>query len=370
MQIIAICPESEATYYSESIFIESSDCGTCTDASYCSIQGFSTAAEYINGVLIGSYSSFNGDNGGYGDFTGETIELISGEEIFFSLSPGFPFLEYEEAWRIWIDLDHSGTFEESEVIFQTDQPQTGIVTGAFTLPETTIPGPTRMRIAMSYVDNTSSSLQPCVSFPFGEVEDYCVQINQLSGSSDGGCSFPTALQMIDTIEERSVLLSWSPVDNVESYEIIYQSTDLSFSDIINTTENEILIEGLSNCGTYSMHIKTICGEELSSPYSPAFTFSPLCVISISKEVSSTSDWFVYPNPTTNNFKISIADGTIQDVEISVLSANGKLISRQNKRFSSSQNSLIISSLQTQSAGVYFIKIQTERGTEVLKIIKQ
>ena len=369
IQITAICPEADTNIYSESIYIESGGCGTCTDADYCTIQGFSTAAEYIDGILIGSYLSYNGDNNGYGDFTGESIEFATGEEIFFSLSPGFPFIEYEEMWRIWIDLDHSGTFEEEEIIFQTAESSSGIVTGSFILPENTMPGSTRMRIAMSYAGDGGSLPEPCLSFPFGEVEDYCVQISQFSGGTGDSCSFPTTLSIIDSTE-NSVHFQWSQIINADGYEITYQSADLNFSDIIYVTENELIIEDLSICGTYSMHIKTMCENGASSIYSPVFEFAPMCRSAISEEENSNLDWSIFPNPTTDNFRLSISDNTIQDAEITVLAANGKLISIQNKYFSSDENSLTINSLQTQSAGVYFIKIQSDKGIEILKIVKQ
>ena len=369
MQIAAICPESDTTFYSESIYIESGGCGTCTDADYCAAQGFSSAAEYIDGILIGSFSFYNGDNDGYGDFTGESIELVIGDEIFFSLSPGFPFIEYEENWQIWLDLDQSGSFEEEEAIFQTNEPSTGIVTGSFTLPENTIGGSTRMRIAMNYAGDNSPLPSPCLSFPFGEIEDYCVQINQSSGGSGSSCPFPIALNVIDSTE-NSVQLLWNHIDNAEGYEVVYQSTDLSFSEVIHVENNEILIDNLSNCGTYTMHIKTICGDAENSIYSPVFEFAPMCNSAISVTESLLSNWSIFPNPTTGDFRISITDNTIQEAEISILAADGKLISLQKKQFSPTQNSLTINSLQNQTAGVYFVKILSNERIEVLKIVKQ
>ncbi len=370
MQITPICSETDASFYGESFFIMAGGCGTCTDADYCTAQGFSTAAEYIEGVLIGAYSSSsNGDNGGYGDFTGEDIELNIGEESSFSLTPGFHFTEYEEAWQIWIDLDHSGTFENEERIFHTDEPQEGIVTGSFTLPEGTAGGSTRMRIAMSYAETGTSLPSPCVSFPFGEVEDYCVYINQFSGGGGVNCAFPAQINIVDSTES-SIQLAWSAISNADSYEISYQAADLSFSDIINVTDNEFLLTELVTCMPYSLHIKTICENGWSSIYSPVFEFSPLCTSAISENENTNSGWSVFPNPTTDIFRLHMADNTIRDVVISILAADGKMISTQKQSFSANENGLVIDNLTTQSAGVYFLKIQSTRGTEVLKVIKQ
>ena len=366
MQIRPICLESDTTIYGNSFFIVAGGCGDCTDLDYCTVQAFSTAAEYIEGVLIGSYSSTSGDNDGYGDFTNENIELLVGENSF-SLTPGFHFIEYEEAWRIWIDLDHSGTFEDEELVFQTDEAQEGIVTGAFTIPEGTDDGSTRMRITMNFGGEPLA--EPCLSFPYGEVEDYCVYINQFPGGSSSNCPFPTELSMLENTE-NSVHLTWSAIENAEAYEVSYQATDLSFSDIIYVTENEILLTELTNCVSYSLHIKTICNNGWQSIYSPAFQFAPLCVSALAEEENVSSDWSVFPNPSSANFTLSISDDSIQDAEISIFTADGKMISTQKHKFSINQNRLVINQIATQNAGVYFLKIQSTQGTEVLKIVKQ
>ena len=369
MQITAICPDMDSTFYGESFFIVAGGCGTCTDADYCTMQGFSTAGEYIDGILIGAYSSMSGDNGGYGDFTGENIELNIGEENFFSLTPGFSFIEYEEAWRIWIDLDHSGTFEDEEIIFQTDVPQTGIVTGNFTIPEGTEGGSIRMRIAMSYVGDGEPLPQACVSFPYGEVEDYCVYINPFSSGSGSNCSFPTTVTRVDSTE-NSVHLEWTNVPNALAYELFYQADDLSFSEVMLVEGNELILTDLADCTTYSLHIKTLCENDGSSIYSPAFEFSPMCVSALEHQENINSIWSIFPNPVSDDFTISLSGGIAQEAKVSIFTSGGKQISTLTKSFFNSQNSLTINTLQSKPRGVYFVKIQYNEKTEVLKVVKQ
>ena len=368
MQISPICPESDSTAYGDSFFIVAGGCGTCTDADYCAVQGFSSSAEYIDGILIGSHFSSSGNNDGYGDFTGENIELMIGENSF-SLTPGFPFIEYEEVWRIWIDLDQSGTFEEEEKIFQTNEAQTGIVSGNFTIPEGTESGSTRMRIIMSFAEEPL--LSPCLFFPYGEVEDYCVSINQSSNGSGSGdnCSFPTAINIVDSTE-NSVKLEWSEVSNAGAYEIYLQASDLSFSDFINVTENELLLTELSECTNYSLHIKTLCENGGSSIYSPVFEFSPMCINAIEDKENFNSNWSIFPNPISAEFTISLSTGIAKEAKISIFTAEGKMISSITKDFSPTQNSLTINSLQNQATGIYFVKIQSDEKIEILKVVKQ
>jgi len=289
LQITPLCIDSDTSYFSESIYIESGGCGVCTDAEYCQMQGFSTAGEYI-------------------------------------------------------------------------------VTGTFVLPPNTTFGSTRMRIAMSYADSGTSA-SPCLSFPYGEVEDYCVQINQFTGGSSSSCPFPTTLNIIDSTE-NSVHLEWSAIDNANSYEVSYQAMDLSFSDAVNVTDNEIQLDNLLDCMTYSLHIKTICENGGSSIYSPAFEFSPMCRSAISDSEKLNADWSIFPNPSSDIFTLSVVNIEIRNAEISLFTADGKLISNKNASFSPVNNDLIITDLKNQSAGVYFVKIQSNEKIDVLKIVKQ
>jgi hypothetical protein len=94
------------------------------------------------------------------------------------------------------------------------------------------------------------------------------------------------------------------------------------------------------------------------------------VSAVLEEENSSSDWSVFPNPTSSSFTLSISDNSIQKAEITILATDGELISTQTKHFSLTDNRLTINELQTQPTGVYFIKIKSNQGIEILKVIKQ
>ncbi len=89
---------------------------------------------------------------------------------------------FNNTTSIWIDYDHSGIFDTSERVYSTFSLLTNtpyyfgghIESGNFTLPTTALPGITRMRILCN--ETTSPTTNPCLTFGWGETEDYLVDI--------------------------------------------------------------------------------------------------------------------------------------------------------------------------------------------------
>lgn len=150
----------------------------------CSARGQSTRFEWIESVAIGSYSNNSGDNGGYGDFTNLSQNLVVGENYALTLTPGYSAGAFREFWRIWIDFNQDGDFlDTGEEIFAANGFSSS-VSGSFRLPANARTGATKMRVSMRY----GSAALPCGNFAYGEVEDYSVVILSGNGfvSSDGG----------------------------------------------------------------------------------------------------------------------------------------------------------------------------------------
>jgi len=138
---------------------------------YCTSSGNTQNYEYIYRVIVGSLNNQSGATG-YSDFTSMSVNLTKGSSTSVSLTPGFPGSSYTEYWRIWIDYNHDGDFDDSgETVFSKTGSST--VTGSFTVPTSALSGTTRMRITMRYGGYPSS----CGTFTYGEVEDYTVNIN-------------------------------------------------------------------------------------------------------------------------------------------------------------------------------------------------
>jgi PKD repeat protein len=138
-------------------------------ASYCSASASSQQYEYISRVQVGNLDKPS-LNSTYSNFTSLVASLTTGASTSVTLTPTFPSSSGVEAWRIWIDYNRDGDFDDSgELVFNTTG--TAAVSGSFVVPSTAA-GSTRMRVAMKW----QTAASPCGSFSYGEVEDYTVQI--------------------------------------------------------------------------------------------------------------------------------------------------------------------------------------------------
>lgn len=134
---------------------------------YCDSNGNSQSYEWIARVAVGSFSNSSGASG-YSDFTSMVIDLTAGSTASVSLTPGFNWFSYREYWRMWIDYNKDGDFEDAgELVFEGNSRST--LTGSITVPSSAS-GQTRMRVSMRY----GSPPPVCGSFDYGEVEDYTV----------------------------------------------------------------------------------------------------------------------------------------------------------------------------------------------------
>ncbi|MGL2962453.1 reprolysin-like metallopeptidase [Flavobacterium sp. RSB2_4_14] len=140
---------------------------------YCVSKGNSTADEFINRVQLGTINNLSGNNGGYGNFTSLTTNLVRNTSNSIIITPGWTATTYSEAYRVWIDYNQDGDFlDTGEQVFNRNRTTATPISGSFTVPTTALIGQTRMRVSMKY----NASPTSCETFSYGEVEDYTVNI--------------------------------------------------------------------------------------------------------------------------------------------------------------------------------------------------
>ena len=149
---------------------------------YCGSGGENTFYEWIESISVSDLQNTTGNDNGYGDYTSLTANLMQGASAGVQLTPGFSSSTYNEYWRIWIDLNQDGDFEDADELVFAPQPTSTAVNGIFNIPMSANIGITRMRISMKW----SSAPGPCEFFTYGEVEDYTVNIAE--GDGGGGCT--------------------------------------------------------------------------------------------------------------------------------------------------------------------------------------
>ena len=140
---------------------------------YGTLTGNSTSSGYINRVQLSNLDNTSGNNNGYADFRGLIANLVPGQSVNYTLTPGGNSIFTTMAWTIWIDFNRDGSFSDAERIVTTSA-SSFATSGSFTVPATATAGPSRMRIAMKRSSTAQTS--PTGTFSSGEVEDFSVQI--------------------------------------------------------------------------------------------------------------------------------------------------------------------------------------------------
>jgi PKD repeat protein len=169
----SICPNGSSTLTA---------LGTVTSAAYCQpvyssgtgFGDFCTLVQLgtINNATLGAPAPF------YTLFpaTGSTTTtLVAGTTYTITLSPG-TFSSNDLA--AWIDYNQSGILNDAgEKLGETDNMAAGPATTSFTftVPVGAYNGTTRLRVREAD-QGTTGGMDPCVSYSFGETEDYTVTI--------------------------------------------------------------------------------------------------------------------------------------------------------------------------------------------------
>ncbi len=173
-----------------------SRCGNSdtTSIEYCNSKGEEAYYEWIEAFELNGIQYTNGNDWGYGDYTGITAVVSQGQNVEFVLSPGFSFDIYEENVTIWIDYNRDGDFDdEMEKVFVSPNSSGENIGGNFTIPSDVLTGKTRFRVSMSYETFPS----PCEYFEYGEVEDYTINILPINTSFVNSTSPPVEVDLFE-----------------------------------------------------------------------------------------------------------------------------------------------------------------------------
>jgi|GEM_PF-643724 len=207
---------------------------TCNNSSYCTSQGNDTSREYIERITFAGIDNTSGNDGGYADYTVQVANINAGQEHAISLAPGFTGNKRNVTWRVWIDFNQDGDFDDSRerVIMQAGN-HTINVNIYVPVSSIALSGQTRMRVSMKY----GVAPDICETFQYGEVEDYTVNISNGNKIADETAlnirNYPNPFNDYANIEFN--ILKDSPV-TLKIY-------DLTGRQITTLLDNELKIAG-------------------------------------------------------------------------------------------------------------------------------
>lgn len=128
-----------------------------------------TASDFITNVTLGSINNSTGASAAPFNtyYSALSTNLTAGSPYTVSgtLNNGGT-----EMVAIWIDYNQNGTFDADEKLGEQTLLSFSI---GFTVPITALNGSTRMRVRNVY---NTTNINPCISYTYGEVEDYNVNI--------------------------------------------------------------------------------------------------------------------------------------------------------------------------------------------------
>jgi len=214
-RVATVC-DTGLSAYSPVLQVRTLGCGVCEDFAYCASRATDSQEEdWIECVQIDSFVNCSGPNSGYEFFDQSILNFKAGESYPIQLKPGFLGSPFSEWWRIWLDLDQDGEFEsDQELIYDSGMASRDSLTDTLSIPSDVFSGIVRMRISMQFI----FAPDPCGNFQFGEVEDYCVEIDGKTRSLDNTLRtmpfsiYPNPADQNLFIQAQERINSWSLVD--------------------------------------------------------------------------------------------------------------------------------------------------------------
>lgn len=294
---------------------EQTDCSTPSPCgAYCASAGSNTSDEWIESLTAGGLSWTNGNNGGYANFA-DTFAVSYDQSSTYSLSltPGYTGTIYAEYWRIWIDYNQDGDFEDAdELVFDAGSTSTTTVSGSFTVPASALSGTTSMRVSMKY----NEAAEPCEIFTWGEVEDYCVTI----GATVPSCPIPSGMNSTP-LSTTQATVSWNPVTEAINYGIQGRKAGNPVWQEVNTS-NVTNTYGIFKPGrSYEWRVRSQCAGGVNSDYSAITGFTMPVIKGAAREMFMS----VYPNPTSSSLTLEYVTEGDAPVYLTVHNMLGELM---------------------------------------------
>jgi hypothetical protein len=218
-----------------------------------------TKRDWINAVTVGAFNHTSGNDNGYAHHVSAgTIGLNQDTDHPFVFSPGYQAQAYETQFRAWVDFDQSGDFDDTELVVTQSEPAFGSATGTFNIGNAPL-GSTRMRVVMSYVGPGQTALpSSCTQFSFGEVEDFCVEIMENTGTNS-----------VAEIGDANIKLFPNPakdiltISNASDLTVVIEIMDLTGrvveSSQMNPGMNQLHVDRLAT-GTFIYRLTSLNGE--------------------------------------------------------------------------------------------------------------
>ncbi len=183
--------QSTATYYRNIVTCSNSSASDTSTAllvgqTVCYCQGTSSCSsgDEIDTVIFAGINNYTScTTGGYSSYTSQTAAVQQSTSVPISV---YATDGGQESVYVWIDYDHSGTFDATEFTNLGTQAAGGVFfNGNISIPMNAMLGVTSMRVRLRYGSTILTGDDACLDYSYGETEDYLVDI-----SAAPACTIP------------------------------------------------------------------------------------------------------------------------------------------------------------------------------------
>jgi hypothetical protein len=288
--------------------------------SYCTAASTHPWNDWISKVQLNTINNASGKST-YSNFISISTTLSKGVNYPITLTTGYSYTSFNEYYRVWIDYDINGVFEDTEIAYQgilnapPNGTLSGVLNGSFTVPTTAASGTTRMRVSMQR--NAYSTA--CQTFQYGEVEDYTVSIASQAEDPTPSDERDADLVLYAGQEEERTILHWGDEsDAAVSYYVLEKSMDGVTFEPMQNMEGALYYGSLYDNspieGANFYRLKAVL-PDLNNRYS---TTAKL-------DFEHQPNILVYPNPAGDAVFVRLAFFEGRDVTLSAYNSLGHLV---------------------------------------------
>ena len=361
IRVQSICETADTSQFSSTIGL-TGGCSTCTEAEYCDSRAYDASKFWIDSISFGNLFMKTGSNGGYLAYTTQRLILERGREYRLSVKPAFARDTCPLQIRGWLDLDLDGTFNDStDFILDAVSMDGRGVTTSVDLADTLDLDITRLRLTLAPWDPEDTiGVLPCDTFNFGEVEDYCVTIDDVCPRAEN----------LDTVSvsETNAVITWDV--NRKAIGFLYQYRELGeseWNEPMLTMDTIVQVGDLSRCSTYEFRLIQVC---IQDTVEQILVFDTKCINATVDPSGLFAGHLVYPNPFSRDITLELRTDKAFDGQILVASLDGRVVHQQSLSIPAGITwTEPLQALAEQGPGIYFLVITDGVQTATSKLVK-
>jgi len=244
-------------------------------------------------------------------------------------------------------------------------------------------GSSSWTIALNYLYGTSKekfSLTSSTTYEW-EIRSACSTDSSSVSAWSSTESFTTASPCIAptnpyelNITNTTADLIWDAIPGSWGYRIMYLQNGAAWNTkvIDTTTINLDAISGLNSGVTYKWKVKGLC-DSLGGNDSPWTSWQFFTTTSSNRIIAGDTELgqnlIIYPNPTRGLFNISFIAEKVDNFEITIVDAFGKLVSQEDKQDFIGEYTKQVD-LSDSPRGIYMIQIRTQNSFVSKRIVLQ